>query len=50
VQLSEPAAGRLPSLARRYLGGAADTLVPAVSPSVRLRRTRACDQASRQAG
>jgi len=46
VQLSESAASRLPSLARQYLGEAGSTLVSALSPSVRLRRTHACDPAS----
>jgi uncharacterized protein YwqG len=46
MQLSESAASRLPSLARQYLGQAADTLLSAVSPSIRLHRTQACDPAS----
>jgi hypothetical protein len=46
VQLSDSAASRLPSLARQYLGDAGGTLVSALSPSVRLRRTHACDPAS----
>jgi len=45
VQLSDSAASRLPSLARQYLGDAGSTLVSALSPSVRLRRTHACDPA-----
>jgi uncharacterized protein YwqG len=43
MQLSETNAGRLPDVARRYLGPSAGTLLSATSQSVRLRRLEACD-------